>query len=114
MYSLLFATEKGEVLDYPELGMTGRLGDQWVEPLEEEMIPLPAGASLTMVPGRLPLGLNPSSGDFEPLPFNPYTTGEEKIWAVAALLPQGYTRTLLPGYVTPRMPNLCLYWAIRL
>lgn len=100
LYNLVFATEQGEVLDYPELAMTGRLGNQWVEPLEEEMIPLPAGASLTMVPGRLPLGLNPSSGDFEPLPFNPYATGEEKIWAVAALLPQGYTRTLLPGYVT--------------
>ena len=106
MYNLLFATEQGEVLDYPALSMTGRLGDQWVEPLEEELIPLPEGASLTMVPGRFPLGINPSSGDFELLSTNPYTAKEEKIWAVAALLPQGYTRTLLPGFVTPKKADM--------
>lgn len=106
MYNLVFATEQGEVLDYPALSMTGRLGDQWVEPLEEEMIPLPEGASLTMVPGRFPLGVDPSTGDFETLTANPYTDRQEKIWAVAALLPQGYTRTLLPGFVTPKKANM--------
>lgn len=106
MYNLVFATEQGEVLDYPELAMTGRLGNQWVEPLEEEMIPLPEGASLTMVPGRVPLGINLSSGEFEPVAFNPFVARQEKIWAVAALLPQGYTRTLLPGFVTPQKADI--------
>lgn len=98
MYSLVFANDRGEVFDYPKLGMTGRLGNQWVEPLEEEMLSLPEGATLTMVPGRLPLGINPGSGEFIPL--------GEKGWAVAALLPQGYTRTLLPGFVSPEKSSI--------
>jgi pyruvate-formate lyase-activating enzyme len=102
MYNLLFANEKGEVLDHPQLGMTGRLGNQWVEPLEAEIIPLPQGATLTMVPARLPLGICLETGNFKSLSSNPFTDQDEKVWAVAALLPQGYTRTLLPGFVTPK------------
>jgi pyruvate-formate lyase-activating enzyme len=101
MFSLVFANEKGELFDYPGLAQAGRLGDQWVEPLEEELIPLPEGATLTMIPGRFPVGINPASGRFEVMSANPYSKGE-LAWAVGALLPQGYTRTLLPGFARTR------------
>lgn len=88
------------MFDYPDLEMAGRLGDKLVEAAAEEMIPLPAGASLTLVPDRLPVGIN-QAGEFQALAHNPFKpkTGAT---AVAALLPQGYTRTLLPGFVRPR------------
>jgi pyruvate-formate lyase-activating enzyme len=55
-----------------------------------EMIPLPEGATLSMLPQRLAVGLNAS--------------GERSVidarygWALAVLLPIGYTRTSLPSY----------------
>ncbi|MEW6661843.1 MAG: radical SAM protein [Bacillota bacterium] len=97
MYHLLFATNDGKVYDYPAMAMAGRLGNAWAEPEEAEMIPLPRGATLTMIPGRHPVGIETAAGKFRPLVENPYaSTG--LVWAVGALLPQGYTRTLLPGF----------------
>lgn len=97
MYQLLFATRAGKVSNYPAMAMAGRLGNTWAEPEESEMIPLPEGAALTMIPGRHPVGIDIAIGKFRPLRENP---GQAKgpVWAVGALLPQGYTRTLLPGF----------------
>jgi pyruvate-formate lyase-activating enzyme len=56
----------------------------------DDLIPLPEGSTLAMLPHRLAVGLN--------------NTGERQIvssrhgWALAALLPIGYTRTRLPAY----------------
>lgn len=94
MFKMVFADSQGNLYDHP-WSLVGRLGDQWVEPLPEEMIPLPEGASLTMLPGRIPLGMH--RGQFKVMSTNPYHA-QEPIWAVGALLPQGYTRTLLPGF----------------
>jgi pyruvate-formate lyase-activating enzyme len=62
------------------------LADGGIErlPLREELIPAPPGAVTTMLPGRIPL----------------LTTGRApaKRTALAALLPAGYTRLLLPAY----------------
>lgn len=102
MYNLLFATTRGEVFDYPAMDMVGRWGDRWVEPEPAEMIPLPPGATLAMVPHRLPVGIERRTGKFQPLRHNPYGSGSEPAWAVGALLPQGYTRTLLPAFAPPR------------
>jgi len=95
MYSLVYADEQGRLFDYPELTLVGRSGNLLVEPVEEEMIPLPPGASLTLVPYSYPVGLT-HGGEFKKLPSHPVTGG--RVFAVGALLPQGYTRTLLPGY----------------
>lgn len=67
----------------------GRVGDILIELAPEQMIPLPAGGSLVLLPERRAVGLT-SDGDFEPL--------AAKRYALAALLPQGYTRIALPAY----------------
>lgn len=105
MIEMVYADARGRVWERPGWGMAGRLGHRIVEPAEEEMIPLPEGASLLFLPGRRPLGINPA-GQFQTVNR---VQGEE-VFAVAALLPQGYTRTLLPGYSRlPKAPALPLY-----
>lgn len=107
---LLFSDEKGNMLDFPGLLMLGRRGNNLLTPGNNDMIPLPAGASLTLVPGRLPVGINPDNGNSEALEFDPYEDKKQKIFAVAALLPQGYTRTFLPAWYTPeKAPSLPLF-----
>lgn len=93
----LYANEKGEVLEHPRVNMLGRSGMDWVEPEREEMMPLPRGASLVSVPGYIPVGLD--ENQIRPIK-SAYKCQEPQI--VAALLPQGFTRTLLPAYVTPK------------
>jgi len=105
MYLTLFANDNGEVLEYPGIGLLGRSGSEWVVPEDMEMIPLPRGASLVGIPGYVPVGLD--AGEqltcFENAPG-----GEDRIKAVAALLPQGFTRTLMPACVNRRETDLPL------
>lgn len=55
-----------------------------------ELIPLPDGATLAMMPERLATGLD-HQGDR-------HVVKAGRGWALAALLPIGYTRVRLPGY----------------
>lgn len=87
---LLYTNEKGDLLVDPTLEAAGCRGSQVVK--VDNYIPMPEGATLTSLPYRTALGLD-SLG-------HPVPTREEG-WPVAALLPQGYTRTLLPAYETP-------------
>ncbi len=61
------------------------------KPLERgELIPLPDGATLSMMPERLAAGLD--------LQGERHVLASSRGWALAALLPIGYTRVKLPGY----------------
>jgi pyruvate-formate lyase-activating enzyme len=57
-----------------------------------ELIPLPDGTTLSMLPQRLAVGRTRDDQTVEV----PASAG----WAIAALLPIGYTRTHLPAYAT--------------
>lgn len=105
MVRLLFSRSCGEWLDFQPLQMLGRLGNELVVPEDAELMPMPEGATLTLVPGRHCIGMD-ESGKIVSLSKNPYNTEEdEEIFAVAALLPQGFTRTLLPA-ITDHGPTL--------
>ena len=83
----LYADEKGEIFDAPGIGAVGRFGDE-IRPLKpDDLIPLPDSADLMYLPDRQALGVD-EDGNILPL------TG----LAVSAILPAGYTRTLLPGF----------------
>lgn len=88
---LLYATAEGEVLNHDRLLPTGRSASYLTDVQAEEWIPLPEGATLTWLPGTRVVGVNPNTQEMVQL--------EESSYAVGALLPQGYTRLLLPGYV---------------
>ncbi|WP_028560260.1 radical SAM protein [Paenibacillus pinihumi] len=89
--NLVYADEQGNLFDHPDYLALGRSGEMVVELLEDELIPLPEGATLVGLPFTRPVGLNAETGRMELLP------GE--LQAVGALLPQGFTRLALPGYV---------------
>ena len=84
---LVYCTPEGEIHEEPRLQALA-FGKR---PLEaDELIPLPDGVTLSMMPDRLAVGQK-RNGEQQVLP---HTRG----CAAAALLPIGYTRTLLPAY----------------
>ncbi|SDG52320.1 Pyruvate-formate lyase-activating enzyme [Fontibacillus panacisegetis] len=88
---LVYADEQGQVYDHPTLYGLARSADMIVEIMEDELIPLPEGATLVGLPCTRPVGMDPDTGEMMPVQGN--------VQAVGALLPQGYTRLCLPGYV---------------
>jgi len=93
---LLFADPEGNLYDHPELLAAARLGDAVGEP-DETPIPLPPYGRCASLPGRLPVGIDPETG--EPVVLEEVTVGDRTFRpvAVGALLQPGYTRTLLPA-----------------
>jgi len=89
---LVYADASGNVYDHPEYLALGRGGDVITEVMEDELIPLPEGATLVSLPGTRPVALHAETGDM-------IRVDEDDVFAVGALLPQGFTRLLLPGYV---------------
>ncbi len=100
MPRLLFADDKGVVYDHPTLRAAARAGDDLLAPTERP-IRLPEGATLVMLPGRRPVGVDPATGSLEVL--EEVRIGRRRVvpHAVAATLPPGFTRTLLPAAQRP-------------
>src|SRR5215467_321839 len=99
----LFARTDGSVLDLPSLragaddGVIGRAE-------RRDFIPLPGGSLLLTLPGRSVVGFEGTTRSVVD-----QIDGTE-VNAVAAALPLGYTRTLLPAYVERTgAPPLPLY-----
>jgi len=88
--NLVFADKTGQVFDHPDYIALGRSGDMIVEIMEDELIPLPEGATLVSLPDTEAVGMDPDTGEMQRLPG---------MQAVGALIPQGFTRLLLPSYV---------------
>jgi pyruvate-formate lyase-activating enzyme len=108
---LVFADCNGAVYDHPHLKMAGRSGDSFVLPEEGELVPLPEGSQLFTMPGRFPVGWDDEEGSYIFLQEVPAAPMDSKSLAVAAFLPPGYTRTLLPATeLHDRWPTLPL-WA---
>ncbi|MFA5504951.1 MAG: radical SAM protein [Vulcanimicrobiota bacterium] len=86
----LCAGPDGQVEDVPGLLGLARSGCSFRVPEEDELIPLPPGADLQLLPERRALALDPDGRQVE-------LDG----LAVAARIPVGYTRTLLPAFAEP-------------
>src|SRR5438876_1249431 len=84
---LIYCTPAGEIREEPRLRALAFDN----RPLESsDLIPLPDGVTLSMMPDRLAIGLK-GSGERQVI-------ARSRGCATAALLPIGYTRTLLPDY----------------
>ena len=98
--NVVYATADGALEYDSELAALGANGEEYWPLSAEDLIPLPAGATLFYLPGRAPLGLA-DDGTVEFI-------AEQGVSAVAAILPQGYTRLFLPAYQraadVPRLP----------
>jgi pyruvate-formate lyase-activating enzyme len=102
---LLFADDHGRVFDHPELLAAARSGDALARPAGRPL-PLPAGGGLCVLPGRRPVGIDPSTGALTVL--HEVKLGRRRLvpTAVGATLPPGYTRTLLPAAAKPPLATL--------
>lgn len=103
---LIFATEEGKIFSHPFLRMAAEAQDNFFLPHKEELIPLPKGSTLFLLPHRLPVGYNPSTHSFEILS----SWQGKKVFAVAAFLPPSYLRLYHPAYFLEKKKILPL-WA---
>ncbi|MFV0350583.1 MAG: radical SAM protein [Halodesulfovibrio sp.] len=103
--NLLVADKDGNIFDHPDLLMVCRKGNELALPKPDELMPLPEGSDLFLLPGRLAVGLDPETGEAEAL--------EE--YAVAAFAAPAHTLTAHPAYLTqddaPTLP-LFAYGAV--
>ncbi len=88
---LVYANRNNEVFEEEQWGALGRSGSDIIDVLPEEWIPLPNGATLVSLPDTRPVGIDPITGEMAMYP--------QDVYSVGALLPQGYTRLMIPSYV---------------
>ncbi len=105
---LVYADQRGNIYDHPELGMAGAAAGRWEPVAEEQVIPLPPGSELFLLPGRLPVGVG-QGGRFEVLEHDP-SHPRRRVTAVAAFMAPAHTATLWAAYQTHSgAPNLPLF-----
>ena len=90
---MLMADSKGAIFEHPALRMAGASGMHPVAPDPATIMPLPPYAKLFYLPGRDPVGLDPKTG--RPMTLRSFRG--RRVSAVAAFLPPGHLRLLLPA-----------------
>ncbi len=95
--TLVYADARGRVLDAPGLAAACRSGRRTLPIDCTELIPLPAGSALYLLPDRAPLGFDGTTGE---------PRSVERATAVAAFLPPGYAALALAAY--ERRPQAAL------
>ncbi len=109
--SLIFSDSEGKIFDHPRLKLTGRSGDRSIRPDPSELVPLPGGSQLFILPGRMPVGWDDEKKAFALSEKVRIGKREIECTAIAAFLPPGYVRTLLPAtQMRAKVPTLPL-WA---
>lgn len=93
LFHLVCADGEGRLYQEPELAVIGRSGEEYWPLGAEELIPLPPGAEVAILPGRSPLGMD-RRGRATVISSD----GRGPLWAVGALLPPGYLRLALPAW----------------
>ncbi|MBP2652663.1 MAG: hypothetical protein H6Q73_232 [Firmicutes bacterium] len=100
MLTALYADANGKIYDAPGYWAVGRTGFFDAALTMDDVIPLPGGTDLMFLPGASAVAVR--SGKLESIATS--------LFAVAAILPVGYTRTHLPAYVKQaEAPFLPLY-----
>jgi pyruvate-formate lyase-activating enzyme len=95
--SLVYANQKGEIKNFPEIHMAGRSGNFNFKPAFEDLIPLPEGSELFLLPDRLPIGISPENDSPVLLDHDPDAPGEI-IQAVAAFMAPAHTAIHTAAY----------------
>lgn len=100
---MVYAEPDGSILDHPELLMAGVGGGDPRAPRADEVIELPRGSDLFLLPDRAPVGLDPATG--EPIVFD-----GEGCSAVSGFLAPAWNLFLHPAYATREgAPTLPLF-----
>ncbi len=106
---LVYADADGNIFDHPGLEMAGASGYEWERPRPVELIPLPEGSELFLLPERLPVGYNAGKKEFEVLASDPFAEGRP-VRAVAAFIAPAHTQLYSTAYSSlPGAPTLPLF-----
>lgn len=106
MFNIVYSDHCGQVYDNPDIEALAFDGFSFREALNSEMIPLPYGSSLSLMPERFPFGNYRGKAKM----FTTMPGFKEGTFSVSALLPNGYTRLLLPAYKEQKkVPSLPLF-----
>jgi pyruvate-formate lyase-activating enzyme len=97
MPALLWADQKGRILDHPYLEMAGFSAARPRRPEPGELVPLPPFSRLFYLPGCPPLGWDRKKGRFVVADFVRVGRRLFSAQAVAAFPAPGWVRTLLPA-----------------
>ena len=101
MARLVAADTRGQILDHPTLGMAGRSGADLVRVPPEDLLRFPEGTKLFSMPKSRPVAWDSRRCAFRPVPRARIDGRTFTCTTVAAFLPPGYTRTLLPAASYP-------------
>ncbi len=106
---LLTADTQGNITEFVELEAVGMSNGHFYRPEREDFIALPEGSELFALPGRLPVGWNPTTGEPVLLDQDPHSKGQP-VQAVAAFISPAHTSIFSSGYQTqPNAPRLPLF-----
>jgi len=94
---MVFADPEGHIFDHPTLCMAARSGTEKLRGDAEPLTPLAEGGELFSLPGRYPVGWDPTSREFVTVRETVINDRKIECTAVAAFLPPGYVRCLLPA-----------------
>ena len=103
---MVMADSEGQVFEHPVLRMVGRTGYEHRPPEQGELIALPQGSDLHILPGRHPVGIDPGTGQQHTI-----TSFEgEPVSAVSSFLAPAHTVFLWSAFKrNPDAPVLPLY-----
>jgi pyruvate-formate lyase-activating enzyme len=103
---MVMADSEGQVFEHPVLRMVGRSGRDHRPPEPGELIDLPAGSDLHVLPGRHPIGVDPETGRLQTI----QTYEGKPVNAVSAFLAPAHTVFLWSAFErTSNAPVLPLY-----
>ena len=103
---MLFADTENNIYDYPNTKAVFRSGYRFVRADKDELIKLPYGSYMFMLPNRFPVALTGSG--FQSIKKTP---DGKSINAVSGFLASGYLRTLLPAFEKSGNPVTLPLWA---
>ncbi|HID98163.1 MAG TPA: radical SAM protein [Thermodesulfobacteriaceae bacterium] len=97
MPSLVYADSEGRIFDLPSLKMAGRSGYS-LHPVDlRDLIPLPEGSELFVLPNRMPVGWDSEVDEMVVLDEDPALPGVS-VQAVAAFMAPAHTQTALAAF----------------
>jgi len=97
MPKMIYADEKGNIFDHPELCMAGMNGNVPLLPEDVELIPMPEDSRLFTMPSMPPIAWDPRKKGFVTIDSVREGKRATRIQAVSAFMAPGYMRTLLPA-----------------
>jgi hypothetical protein len=107
---LIVADSEGQILDHPFLGMAGRSGPEVIPIPPEDLLRIPEGSKLFTMPGSHPVAWDSRRSAYRMVARAQIGGRRFTCSTVAAFLPPGYTRTLLPAAAYPSpQPSLPLW-----